>query len=159
MGQSEGVFDQGIGEVDDVLAVLDWIKQAREGDRIWLLGFSFGASMVLKACQQTMDPDYVVCVAPPVDKAYFTAPWPDHCQGLVVQGDQDEVVNAHEVTNWINTISQNRPDYTLFADVGHFFHGKLILLRECVQNALDKQTPKHTQHLSLIHISEPTRPY
>lgn len=137
VGNSQGAFDQGVGEAADVLAVIDWVRRTRAGDRIWLLGFSFGASMVLKACEQAADPiDYVVCVAPPVDKPYFSAPWPSRCHGLVIQGDQDEVVSASAVTDWVNHIVQNRPDYVVFADVGHFFHGQLIALRACVQDAL-----------------------
>src|SRR3990167_3653863 len=43
VGESKGVYDAGIGETKDVLAIWDWIKARRPQDKIWLAGFSFGA--------------------------------------------------------------------------------------------------------------------
>ncbi|HEY0506371.1 MAG TPA: CocE/NonD family hydrolase, partial [Lysobacter sp.] len=41
-GASEGSFDQGRGEADDLRAVAAWVREQRPGARLWLAGFSFG---------------------------------------------------------------------------------------------------------------------
>src|SRR5690606_30980050 len=43
VGQSEGSFDNGRGEVLDLLAVAAWVQKVRPGDALWLAGFSFGS--------------------------------------------------------------------------------------------------------------------
>jgi alpha/beta superfamily hydrolase len=48
-GLSEGTHDHGDGEVDDVLAALDWL-QREYGRPILFAGFSFGSSVGLRAC-------------------------------------------------------------------------------------------------------------
>ena len=39
---SEGVYDNGVGELDDALAALAWIRQQKVEGPLWLAGFSFG---------------------------------------------------------------------------------------------------------------------
>lgn len=46
VGQSAGAFDGGMGEVDDVLAAVAWMREAAPGLPLWLAGFSFGAMLI-----------------------------------------------------------------------------------------------------------------
>jgi alpha/beta superfamily hydrolase len=48
-GLSEGVHDEGRGEVDDVRAALDWLDR-NYGLPILFAGFSFGSNVGLRAC-------------------------------------------------------------------------------------------------------------
>jgi alpha/beta superfamily hydrolase len=48
-GLSEGVHDDGRGEVEDVRAALDWMA-ARYAKRLLFAGFSFGSHVGLRAC-------------------------------------------------------------------------------------------------------------
>ena len=48
-GLSEGVHDNGYGEVDDVRAAVDWLVAAY-GRPVLFAGFSFGANVGLRAC-------------------------------------------------------------------------------------------------------------
>ena len=47
-GQSEGRFDDGDGELDDLRAVAAWARERHPGKAIWLAGFSFGAYVSLR---------------------------------------------------------------------------------------------------------------
>src|SRR6266481_7963290 len=49
---SAGEFAQGIGETEDVLAVLEWVRAHRPHDQVWLAGFSFGAYMAIRAAER-----------------------------------------------------------------------------------------------------------
>src|SRR3546814_3412047 len=54
-GDSEGAFDEGRGEVDDLHAVAAWVREQRPGDALWLAGFSFGAYVSLRAAASLRD--------------------------------------------------------------------------------------------------------
>ena len=47
VGRSEGRFDEGVGEVDDVLAILTHGRKMHPEARVLLVGYSFGAAMAL----------------------------------------------------------------------------------------------------------------
>jgi len=49
VGLSEGVFGDIVGETEDALAVLNWVRERRPDDELWLAGFSFGAAVALRA--------------------------------------------------------------------------------------------------------------
>ena len=51
VGASEGQFDDGYGETDDLFAVVEWVRKICHDDELWLGGFSFGCSVSLRAAQ------------------------------------------------------------------------------------------------------------
>lgn len=55
VGESGGVFSDGIGEQDDVLAALDWLgaRDDVDEDMIGLAGYSFGGGVALEAACRT----------------------------------------------------------------------------------------------------------
>ena len=62
VGRSSGVYDNGMGETEDLLAVIAWVRARRPRDRLWLAGFSFGAYVALRASVR-FDPAQLVLVA------------------------------------------------------------------------------------------------
>lgn len=140
VGASAGTYGQGLGETEDVLAVLHWVRDRRPDDRIWLAGFSFGASMALRAAARFAVAQLVL-VAPPIHLYPELGPPPaPRVPTLVLQGEQDDVVPAADVKAWVATLSP-RPMLRLFPGVGHFFHGRLNDLRAAVQEALGPAVP------------------
>jgi alpha/beta superfamily hydrolase len=53
------------------------------------------------------------------------------CPWLIVQGDNDELVNAQEVEAWAQSL-EPRPELAVLSGVDHFFHGRLNDLRDVV---------------------------
>ena len=49
IGSSEGGYDEGRGELDDALAVLDWAAERWPNLQLWMAGFSFGGWVALRA--------------------------------------------------------------------------------------------------------------
>ena len=67
VGASEGRFAEGIGEVDDVLAVLQWASEHYPDAELTLGGYSFGAAMaLLAAARSEQSLQRLVLVAPPI---------------------------------------------------------------------------------------------
>ena len=114
-----------------MLAVAAWAQQRFPGAELWLAGFSFGAAVAIRAalaspCRQ------LISVAPPVARmAALLAGARPTCPWLLIQGEADEVVAAADVVAWARELAPP-PDLVLLPDVGHFFHGRLTLLRDTV---------------------------
>jgi alpha/beta superfamily hydrolase len=127
---SEGVFDNGRGEVDDALAAIEWLRcRCRQGP-LWLAGFSFGAAIAIRAAV-TVQVDGLISVAPAVRRfAAGLSQQPD-CPWLIIQGDEDELVDVEETLNWVNGLEPG-PELLVIPGAEHFFHGRLNDLRAAV---------------------------
>lgn len=133
--QSEGEFDNGIGELDDALAVIEWLRNTSPQNPIWVAGFSFGAAIAVKAAAVT-PVDGLISVAPAITRINTgrldtDLPLQPDCPWLIVQGDQDELVDVEETIEWVNSLEPG-PELLIIPGGEHFFHGRLIDLRESV---------------------------
>jgi hypothetical protein len=134
VGASEGVHDEGEGETEDMLAVVQQV--APEGP-ISIAGFSFGAFVAIRALQSLLDGrdvQRVALVGPSVERV-LPPPLPatSHDRVLVVHGEQDDTVSLAAVMNWARP--QSLP-VTVVPGGGHFFHGQLPLLKSLVARHL-----------------------
>lgn len=126
VGGSGGAWDEGRGEVDDVLAVARALHDPARP--LVLGGFSFGAAMAARAAT-TLAPQRLVLVGPAVVNF---APPAVSVPTLVIHGEADEVVPLAAVLDWA------RPQVlpvTVVPGVGHFFHGQLGLLKQLILGA------------------------
>jgi len=128
--QSEGEYDNGIGELDDALAAILWMRERHPGSPLWLAGFSFGAAIAVRTALAT-DVDGLISVAPAISRFATGLESQPHCPWLVIQGDQDELVDVEETVAWFNSLEPG-PELLIIPDGEHFFHGRLIALREAV---------------------------
>jgi len=129
VGASQGIYDHGVGEIDDCLAVTRWIQQEMNAPKIWLVGFSFGAYIAAKAAS-ILQPEAVqlITVAPALGHADFNnievrCPW------LVIHGTEDELISLDLVEAWYAQLHANKSLIKL-EGAQHFFHGKLIELQK-----------------------------
>ena len=128
--QSEGRFDEGIGELDDALAAIAWTRARYAEQPLWLAGFSFGAAIAVRA-SMVGDVSGLVSVAPAVSRFATGLDGQPDCRWLIVQGAEDELVTVEETIDWLNTLRPG-PALQVFAGAEHFFHGRLGELREAV---------------------------
>lgn len=132
VGHSEGVHDNGIGEIDDAMAVITWALAQTQATELYLAGFSFGsyiaAATVSRLSALPVQLKQLLLIAPPVHHYPFTG-LELPASTVVVQGDADEVVPADEVFAWAK---QQSLTVIRFADCSHFFHGRLTELRQSI---------------------------
>jgi len=133
VGDSDGEYDEGRGELEDLVAVSGWAGERWQGLPLWLAGFSFGGFIALTGAQR-LEPSRLVTVAPAVN--YFPAeslqlPGLDW---LLIQGEKDDIVPAGEVKNWLESL-ENQPRFVLIEGAGHFFHGRLNALQQALIDA------------------------
>ncbi|MBT8090549.1 MAG: alpha/beta fold hydrolase [Gammaproteobacteria bacterium] len=128
--KSEGRFDEGVGELDDALAAIAWMRARQADDPLWLAGFSFGAAIAVRAAAE-IDVAGLISVAPAVSRFASGLMTQPQCPWLIVQGDEDELVGVDETIAWVNSL-QPGPELLILPGAEHFFHGRLIDLREAV---------------------------
>jgi hypothetical protein len=128
VGASEGRYDQGVGELADALAVIDWARRQFDCDALWLAGFSFGAATALQAAARGARPAKLVTIAPPVGRIITEPVARPDCPWLIVQGDQDELIDLEAVRSWARSFAPE-PELSVIEGAEHFFHGKLGELR------------------------------
>lgn len=137
-GASEGEFDDGVGELDDALAALAWMRGKYTDGPLWLGGFSFGAAVAVRVAL-TSPLNGLITVAPAIGRLMNGLHGHPDCPWLIVQGDQDEVVDIADTIDWVNGLNPG-PELLVMAGAEHFFHGRLVELREAVTNFVQKKT-------------------
>jgi len=130
VGASEGRYDEGRGELDDLLAVIDHVQP--QGP-LCLAGFSFGAFVTSRACAQLQGRrpvERLVLVGTAASRFDVAPLAPDlHERTLVIHGESDDTVPLAAVLDWA------RPQVLpvlVIPGGGHFFHGQLPLLKSLV---------------------------
>lgn len=134
VGGSQGLHDDGRGEVDDCLAAIAWAEQ-RYALPVWLMGFSFGGYVAAAAAKRLpVYPQRLVLVAPSVERLPFADLLPLDGECAVCMGDADDVVAPEAVFSLLE--DQPGIDLRRFAGAGHFFHGRLVDLKNVVEELL-----------------------
>ncbi|MFC4310989.1 alpha/beta hydrolase [Steroidobacter flavus] len=128
VGASTGGYDEGNGETDDALAVLDWAAQRWPGARLMLGGFSFGGAVAIRAAA-ARDVARLVTVAPAIRRVPVDERSLPQCPWLIVQGDRDELVDPNDIQQWVQSLPES-PRLAMLSGVEHFFHGRLNELRQ-----------------------------
>ncbi|WP_159878000.1 alpha/beta hydrolase [Aquitalea denitrificans] len=128
VGESEGGHDHGIGEVDDVLAVIAHARNEHGELPLALAGFSFGGFVAART-RAVIEADKLLLMGVAVGK--YEIPTPSvPADTLVIHGEEDEVIPLSAVMDWARP--QDLP-VLVFPGAGHFFHGKLVKLGQMIQ--------------------------
>ncbi|KGP62642.1 membrane protein [Legionella norrlandica] len=128
VGRSAGCYDNGVGESEDMQSLVKQWHAEYPPAKFIFAGFSFGSYVAYRTASQC-EHVLLITVAPPVHhydyKEFDPVPYP----WLIVQGKEDEVVPFELVTQFARQSSPAIPVIE-FTETGHFFHGKLLILKE-----------------------------
>jgi uncharacterized protein len=129
VGRSQGEFSHGEGELGDAAAALDWLQSVNpNSSSVWVGGFSFGAWIGMQLLMRRPEIDRYVSISPPANiyDFNFLAPCPN--EGMIVQGDKDQVVNIESVNKLVDKLKDQRGpegvDYRVIEGAGHFFNNE-----------------------------------
>lgn len=133
VGESAGEYGEAEGELQDCLAVIDWVKQQQPEHAILLAGFSFGGCIAMRAAEIS-NPIALITVAPAVERIHCHV-GPIHCPWIMLQGEKDEVVDPKAVYQFVKERSEAITLLKLpLAE--HFFHGQLTPLKQQLTEAI-----------------------
>lgn len=136
---SEGVHDQGYGETDDILAVIEYARQQHPDLAFYAGGFSFGSHVLAKCHAQLSEnlrpKKLVLCGLPTgsvIDLRHYQTP---QIEGelLLIHGEQDEITLLSDLIAWAKP--QKHP-ITIMPGANHFFTGYLKQLKQVITGFL-----------------------
>jgi len=149
VGRSQGGFDRGEGELSDAASALDWLQSFNQSaSACWIAGFSFGAWIGMQLLMRRPEITGFVSLAPPANAFDFTFLAPCPSSGLIVHGDQDEIVPAPSVSKLVDKLRSQRNleiDYRTIAGADHFFHDRLDELDKVLDDYLTKAVVTDTE--------------
>lgn len=134
--QSEGEYADGVGERQDLLAVMAWVAEQAPGAQIYLAGFSFGSFVAASTLRLALGAGYPVkhllLIAPAVENYPFGSLTEFAVPMVMIYGDKDEVVDATKIAQWYETVGTEK-QMACLSEAGHFFHGRLPELKSKIE--------------------------
>tara|TARA_Y100000590_G_scaffold132186_1_gene151028 strand:+ start:1569 stop:2225 length:657 start_codon:yes stop_codon:yes gene_type:complete len=138
--KSDGLFDNGQGELSDAAAALDWIEKENPGySQCWVAGFSFGSLICMQLIMRRPEVNKFVVISPQPNVYDFTFLAPCPISGLVVYGKNDELVPEESVLELKKRLSlQKNIDvkFNSIINANHFYKGKEKILASTIDRYL-----------------------
>jgi len=146
VGRSQGIFDRGEGELSDAASALDWLQTYNaNATACWIAGFSFGAWIGMQLLMRRPEIDAFIAVAPPANNFDFGFLAPCPASGLIIQGDQDQLVTAEAVQRLVTRLSHQRDihiAHRIIPGADHFFQHHLEPLNASVEEYIASNVKK-----------------
>jgi alpha/beta superfamily hydrolase len=141
VGSSEGVWDEGSGELDDYRAALDVMAARYPDTELWAAGFSFGSWVALTVGATDDRVRVLIGIAPPIDKYDFSAVRASAKPKFFIQGEMDELCPLKKMYEFYSQVPE--PKELVVIDGGsHLFDGKVMEVGDAIEDLFaDYQTP------------------
>tara|TARA_B110000438_G_scaffold243000_1_gene242832 strand:+ start:1042 stop:1698 length:657 start_codon:yes stop_codon:yes gene_type:complete len=145
VGKSDGVFDNGQGELSDAAAALDWIERENPGySQCWVSGFSFGALICMQLIMRRPEVNKFIAISPQPNVYDFTFLAPCPISGMVLYGKKDELVSEESILNLKKRLSMQKNidvKFNPILNANHFYKDKEKELSTLIEDYLsDKIT-------------------
>ena len=126
--KSDGIFDNGQGELSDAAAALDWIERENPGySQCWVSGFSFGALICMQLIMRRPEVNKFVTISPQPNLYDFTFLSPCPISGVIINGKNDELVQPESIVNLKKRLSVQKNIEVKFESINnsnHFYKNK-----------------------------------
>jgi len=130
VGESEGVYDDGKGEVDDMAIMYEHLRARYPDLPVTLAGFSFGtfvqAQFALRLEAEGRAPERLVLVGTAAGK-WPMPPVPQDT--ILIHGEQDDTITMQQVFDWARPLDI---PVIIIPGADHFFHRRLGHIKNLV---------------------------
>ena len=144
VGKSEGVFDNGQGELSDAAAALDWIERENlDYSQCWVSGFSFGALICMQLIMRRPEVNKFIAIAPQPNVYDFTFLAPCPASGQIIYGEKDELVSKESIIDLNNRLKSQKGIEVLFSEIkgaNHFFKDREEDLKKTIDKYIKDKT-------------------
>ena len=144
VGKSDGIFDNGQGELSDAAAALDWIERENlDYSQCWVSGFSFGALICMQLIMRRPEVNNFIALSPQPNVYDFSFLAPCPTSGQVVYSDSDELVTKDSIIELDERIKSQKGIEVIFAKIkggNHFFKNKEKDLEDQVAKYIKEKT-------------------
>jgi alpha/beta superfamily hydrolase len=130
VGESEGVYDDGKGEVDDMAIMYEHMRARYPDLPVTLAGFSFGTFVQAQFAQRLQledrAPERLVLVGTAAGK-WPMPPVPQDT--ILIHGEQDDTITMQQVFDWARPLDI---PVIIIPGADHFFHRRLGHIKNLV---------------------------
>ncbi|HUF56432.1 MAG TPA: alpha/beta hydrolase [Thermohalobaculum sp.] len=137
VGRSQGEYDQGVGELSDAAAALDYLQAQNPNARAcWVAGFSFGAWIAMQLLMRRPEINGFISAAPPANMYDFSFLAPCPSSGLIIHGGADRIVPGEDVGKLAAKLKAQRGitiTHQTVDEGNHFFEPMLETMIESVK--------------------------
>jgi alpha/beta superfamily hydrolase len=141
VGKSEGKFDNGLGELADAAAALDWVqRQNPNTNQCWVSGFSFGAVICMQLLMRRPEITRFVSVSPQPNLYDFNFLAPCPASGLIVHGKKDEIAPLDDVQKLAQKLQAQKNitvEYEEISGANHFYDNEIPKLKKIIENYIE----------------------
>ena len=141
VGRSQGSFDNGIGELSDAAAALDWMQTVNPDARsCWIAGVSFGAWIGMQLLMRRPEITGFVSVAPPANMYDFSFLAPCPSSGLIINGTADKVAPPKDTLTLVSKLHEQKGITITHAEIegaDHFFKDEEAHMQPMIQTVSD----------------------
>jgi uncharacterized protein len=136
-GGSEGCYDNGVGEQEDLQAALDYLSTLGK-KQIDLAGYSFGAWVIALGLHRFTTVGRVVMVSPPVDFLDFSSLRENPRIRLVISGSRDDFGSPDQIGKMVSGWNRSA-EWRIIEGADHFYWDKTPELTAILREFLDKE--------------------
>lgn len=141
VGRSQGEFDDGLGELSDAAAALDWMQSHNpNATGCWIAGFSFGAWIAMQLMMRRPEINGFISIATPASIQDFSFLAPCPASGLMVHGDSDDIIPEESAAKLAEKLDKQKNiniDYKVVKGCDHFFRNHQEEMEKHVEKYLD----------------------
>ena len=141
VGRSQGLFDNGPGELSDAATALDWMQGYNPDSKFcWIAGVSFGSWISMQLLMRRPEIAGFISVAPPANLYDFSFLAPCPSSGLMINGSEDRVVSTEDVIGLVERLKTQKGviiDHQVVPKANHFFENQVVELMQQVDTYLD----------------------
>jgi len=138
--KSDGIFDNGQGELSDAAAALDWIERENPGySQCWVSGFSFGSLICMQLIMRRPEVNKFIAVSPQPNVYDFTFLAPCPISGLMLYGKNDELVSEESILSLKKKFSTQKNidvKFDCIDKANHFYKGKEKELASIIESCI-----------------------
>jgi alpha/beta superfamily hydrolase len=149
VGKSEGIFDDGEGELSDAACVLDWLQQYNTNSKTcWVAGFSFGAWIAMQLLMRRPEINGFVSVSPPANMRDFSFLAPCPSPGLIVHGDKDNISSFDSTKILVEKLQKQKKVDIQFKSIkgaDHFYENFAKEFDSSIKDYIEQTLQKNTQ--------------
>ena len=144
VGKSDGVFDNGQGELSDAAAALDWLERENlDNSQCWVSGFSFGSLIAMQLLMRRPEINRFIAISPQPNVYDFSFLSPCPTSGLMAYGKKDELVPVEFIDELNKRLSSQKGikvEFQSVVDANHFFSKTEKNLISTLEKYIKKET-------------------
>lgn len=141
VGESQGVYDKGEGELSDAAAALDWMQALNpNAPYVWIAGFAFGSWIGMQLLMRRPEIKGFIAVSPPANEIDFSFLAPCPQSGIIIHGERDNIIPQDSVQKVVERLNAQKGiavDYRVIPNANHFYNDQVDMMIENIHDYMN----------------------